>query len=262
MSSPLHELPRATLAQLAEELERGQIAWPPSSFTLANHVPANLLESVSEELAALSRHGMQARHVAWWLRAIVREREHTQLIQDEIELVWTGYEGTTTSSRDTKVVVHNLFSNANFSVVIAGYAIAQGKTIFEPLATRMEERPSLQVRMYLNIIRQHGDARHSHMLIEDFAETLRRDHWPWKKKPEIYIATGGLAQDGPKSALHAKVVIVDGVQSLITSANFTEAAQLRNIEAGVLIHRPTFAQSLLSQFDGLIREGVLIHLPL
>ncbi len=261
MSSPLHELPRATLAQLAGELERGQIPWPPSSFSLANHVPAKLLDSVAAEMAALASHGMRAFHVAWWLRAIVQERDQTQMIQDEIELVWTGFEGTATGSRDTKVVVRELFASAATSVMIAGYAIAQGKAIFEPLAKRMEELPSLQVRMYLNVIRPQNDFRPAVELIQEFTETFKREHWPWRLKPEIYIATGALNQDGPRSALHAKVVVVDAAHALITSANFTEAAHLRNVEAGVLVHRPTFAQSVLSQFEGLIRAGVLVPLP-
>ena len=38
-----------------------------------------------------------------------------------------------------------------------------------------------------------------------------------------------------RGSLHAKCVVVDRSTALVTSANFTEAAQHRNIEAGLLI---------------------------
>ncbi|MGH9321370.1 MAG: phospholipase D-like domain-containing protein [Vicinamibacteria bacterium] len=62
-------------------------------------------------------------------------------------------------------------------------------------------------------------------------------------------------------SLHAKCVVVDDRLSLVTSANFTEAAHWRNIEAGVLVDDPRFAVNLRSQFDRLIAEGLLLRLP-
>jgi phosphatidylserine/phosphatidylglycerophosphate/cardiolipin synthase-like enzyme len=35
--------------------------------------------------------------------------------------------------------------------------------------------------------------------------------------------------------MHAKVIVVDDVAALVTSANFTAAAQRRNIEAGIVL---------------------------
>jgi phosphatidylserine/phosphatidylglycerophosphate/cardiolipin synthase-like enzyme len=48
----------------------------------------------------------------------------------------------------------------------------------------------------------------------------------------------------------------------IGSANFTEAAQLRNIEIGVLIYRPDFAATVERHFDALIKHGQLQRLLL
>lgn len=62
---------------------------------------------------------------------------------------------------------------------------------------------------------------------------------------------------GPRACLHAKCVVVDGTTSLVISANFTEAAQERNIEAGVLLRSASFATSLTAQFDALVQRGAL-----
>ena len=47
----------------------------------------------------------------------------------------------------------------------------------------------------------------------------------------------------------------------VTSANFTEAAQERNIEAGVLVHDAGFARALRSQFEALVSAGDLRRVP-
>jgi len=62
--------------------------------------------------------------------------------------------------------------------------------------------------------------------------------------------------------LHAKCVVVDRRVAFVSSANFTEAAQERNIEAGVLIRSEPFASSLANHFETLAAQGILLPLPL
>jgi phosphatidylserine/phosphatidylglycerophosphate/cardiolipin synthase-like enzyme len=59
---------------------------------------------------------------------------------------------------------------------------------------------------------------------------------------------------GPRACLHAKCLIVDDERALVTSANFTEAAMDRNIEAGVMVEDAGFASRLRAQFDALERS--------
>lgn len=49
--------------------------------------------------------------------------------------------------------------------------------------------------------------------------------------------------------------MVDGVKVFISSANFTEAAQLRNIEVGVLIESAATANQVSTFFTGLVNAG-------
>jgi len=49
--------------------------------------------------------------------------------------------------------------------------------------------------------------------------------------------------------------------AFVTSANFTEAAQDRNIEAGVLMRDGRTARSLSGQFESLVAAGKLLRVP-
>lgn len=55
--------------------------------------------------------------------------------------------------------------------------------------------------------------------------------------------------------------MIDEVEAFITSANFTEAAQERNIEVGVVVPVPSFSKALVDQFENLVNHGQLRHLP-
>jgi phosphatidylserine/phosphatidylglycerophosphate/cardiolipin synthase-like enzyme len=59
-------------------------------------------------------------------------------------------------------------------------------------------------------------------------------------------------------SLHAKCVVVDERWSLVTSANFTNRAQTRNIELGVLIDDEPFAQKITGQWRALVRASHVI----
>ncbi len=64
-------------------------------------------------------------------------------------------------------------------------------------------------------------------------------------------------REPPDAKLHAKAVIVDGRDVLLTSANMTNAAYDKNIELGVLCRGGGVARQVQRHFDGLIATGVL-----
>ena len=68
--------------------------------------------------------------------------------------------------------------------------------------------------------------------------------------------------DGDERAcLHAKCVVINNRRALITSANFTEAAHARNIEAGPYIKDKMIAKSLTAQFESLVAKKALVRGP-
>lgn len=59
---------------------------------------------------------------------------------------------------------------------------------------------------------------------------------------------------------HSKVVVVDSSTAFITSANLSEAAHEKNLEAGVIVRDPDFASSVRQRYSTLLSEGHLYPL--
>jgi phosphatidylserine/phosphatidylglycerophosphate/cardiolipin synthase-like enzyme len=64
--------------------------------------------------------------------------------------------------------------------------------------------------------------------------------------------------DEKRACLHAKCIVVDGEAVFISSANFTEAAQERNIEVGLLVKSCRLAEQLVLHFDTLLAANLLV----
>ncbi|MFO0806628.1 MAG: DISARM system phospholipase D-like protein DrmC [Gemmataceae bacterium] len=183
---------------------------------------------------------------------------------DSVELVWTGPQATGTDLRDTAVVVRELFAQASESVLVAGYRVYQGREVFRPLAERMIAVPGLRVRLNLDIHREPGDTLSERETLRRFARKFMEQDWPEQSPlPEVFFDPRSLSQEtGKRSCLHAKCVVIDRRVALITSANFTEAAQERNIETGVVIRSQRFASRLAEHFEALAATNVLHKLDL
>lgn len=138
----------------------------------------------------------------------------------------------------------------------------KGNPVLLPLAQRMEQLSDLTVRVFVNLRRLEYMAHASEREVEDaFVGWFRKEIWPWEPVPEVYYDPRSLQAVGDESAcLHAKCVVVDDERAFVTSANLTEAAQERNIEAGVLLEDPIFARALRMQFESLVDRGYVRRL--
>src|SRR5262249_10911868 len=134
--------------------------------------------------------------------------------------------------------------------------------VFAALADRMEEIPGLKVKMFLDVQRARGDTTLESEILREFAHRFRTKEWPWKTMPEVFYEPRSLEQDQQnRSSLHAKCIVVDRRCAFVSSANFTQAAQNRNIEVGVLIRSPRFSSQLVSQFERLAATAILRRVP-
>ena len=155
-------------------------------------------------------------------------------------------------------MARELFAKATRSVLVSSYAVYLGKEVFEPLAKRMEEVPDLRVLLFLNVPAPGGTDLDADAVARDYFREFLKKNWPAGRQPELYYDPRSLAPKGEERAvIHAKCVVVDGQTALVTSANFTEAAHARNIEAGAVVHDAAFATSLEQQFTSLVAAGVL-----
>ena len=250
---------------LAGALEAGALSPPFRRSQLQGSVSDELLEDVLGELSQWSESGMAPAHIAHMLRLLAEERAAAQAITDRVELVWSGTEVMAGASRDTAVVVQELFREAREAVLIASYALDSGSkadALLGALAKRMDSEPDLRVRVFVNVHRRHKDETAEAVLLREFADAFRDQIWPGDRLPEVFYDPRSLATEGKiRACLHAKCIVIDEDRALVTSANFTEAAHERNIEAGAVITDTILAKSLKAQFDTLVDHEVLKRVP-
>jgi phosphatidylserine/phosphatidylglycerophosphate/cardiolipin synthase-like enzyme len=131
--------------------------------------------------------------------------------------------------------------------------------VFEALAERMELIPALDVRLFLNIARPDNDSTPAEILVSRYAQRFRDSQWPKDcRLPAVFYDPRSLAED-KRSSLHAKCVVVDAEQIFVSSANFTKAAQERNIEVGLRIQSLWLAGRLIRHFQLLHEHGLAVR---
>lgn len=174
--------------------------------------------------------------------------ERTAHPRPALELVWTGREGGPTLSRDTSQVLPQLFARAQRRVIVAGFAFWEASNIFAPLHDRARNA-DVEVEFFIHVDGTGHDARMSPANFFTYS-------WPWRDvTPRLYYDARADTAD-TSSTMHAKCVVVDDLEVLITSANFTGRAQVDNVELGVLIRDPAFAARVSGQWHALVTRGL------
>jgi phosphatidylserine/phosphatidylglycerophosphate/cardiolipin synthase-like enzyme len=234
--SALRALGTRTLEELVRALSAGHLPGGASPFQI-QRIVRTADQRAAEELSGLLRSGLSPAHAALLLEIVVAERG-TKEIACAPELVTSG-PNATGATRDTGVVMRELFATAEERVLVVGFAVYQGHQVFRVLADRMDKRPKMSVRLCLDVSRQPGDTSRASGILERFAARFRDREWPGSRLPEVFYDPRSLAMEsGVRASLHAKCVVIDGHAALLGSANLTEAAQQRNIEVGLLVRAP------------------------
>ena len=253
---------RQDLVQLADLLEAGLLTPPMSALSLREHMAAARAASVAQCLEKLNSEGVPPAHIALILRAFAAGTQAAGGSSLPVEMVVSGPDATG-GSRDTGVVMRQLFAKARERVLAVGFAIRQGKSVFKTLADRLDNDESLEATLCIDARRQHGDSSIDRDILRRFANEFVRKEWPGKRLPRVYYDPRSLEPIGrTASSMHAKCVVIDGAEALVTSANFTEAAQERNIELGLLVDSQSVVRRIEEHFMSLIGNRYLLRLPL
>lgn len=183
--------------------------------------------------------------------------ERTQRPVPRLDLVWTGPDAHASQSRDTAVVVRELFQSARKSVLVAGFVFWNAEEILRPLHEVMRVH-GVEATFFVDLHtclnpQLPGDPA------EAAADTFFAKHWPFgDPRPTLYYDPRTATAD-PDAYMHAKCVVVDEQRALVTSANFTGRAQNRNLELGVLIEDSSFARQVVEQWRSLIPSGAFLR---
>ncbi len=228
------------------------------------------LQAAGFELAQVAMLcGVPATHALVVVDAVLADRRAHP--PPHLDLVWSGPEAARSLSRDTAQVLRELFARAERHVIIAGFAFWDAQAIFAPLAQRARtlatQAARLEIEFYIHLDATGRDRSMTPM-------AFFRHSWPWDDVvPTVYYdarndsqtdeapSFGGAATTPAVASMHAKCVILDEAATLITSANFTPAAQTRNIELGVLISDTSFAARAGAQWRSLVARGLFRQLP-
>lgn len=257
MSNPLLSLAPSDLRSIAVSVRAGRLAAPYSAISLQRIIGECHAADVAQKLGLLSNTGMSPEALADCLELTADALASRSQLDDLVDLVTTGPDAGGVANRSTAVVVSELFRNAQKSVLIAGYAVYQGQRVFQALAERMAAISTLQVRMFLDVGRRQGDTSSAEALISRFVHQFKFTQWPvGMPLPQVYCCKQFLEDvNGRSASLHAKCTVVDSQRVFVSSANFTEAAQQRNVEVGLLLQSRTVGERIRRFFDTLVDTG-------
>ncbi|MCK6502766.1 DISARM system phospholipase D-like protein DrmC [Myxococcota bacterium] len=262
MTGHLHEVPEGILLAVMHALRMGKLK-PPFTRASVEHIVGGP-PWLADELSSLVAQGLSPAAMAWGISLLAEAKAEARFHRAGVELTWTGPPDVITETRDTGAVARQLFAAARTDLLVSTFVVDGGDkaaALLGVLRDRLVQLPDLRVRFFLNFARAHGDTRPSADLLAGHARRFLEDVWPWTPRPEVFYDRRALdPTPGPRSCLHAKCIVQDEVKTLITSANLTEAAQERNIEAGVLVTDGGFAREVVLQFERLVAAGVLVRM--
>lgn len=182
------------------------------------------------------------------LSSLLKVRHSVEKRCTHAELVWTGHKPPGSALRSTPRVIGEMLDAAKHHVVVLSYSVWLGHARVSSVLDRLvaARRRGAQVTFVIDRnYNPRGDGpRHNR-------EQLRL-RWPDDVLlPDVY--TWG-DDDDRIAKLHAKVIIVDRCDLLVTSANLTGHGMRGNLELGTrLIGRP--AQQAHDHVLDLIRSG-------
>lgn len=232
-----------------ENLEKLASVIPtPSLEKLAEHVQKN--DPVAVSITALK--DLQFTQAeALTIRDIIKDVKDGPLLASYLNLLSKINEQK--KSIDAKLVISGDFVNANADythetiyqmvnrakseITIIGYWMYDIQDLLTEL-NRMQEEKGLRIRF-----------------IMDSAKKWRKQilkQWNEKRRPEIFEQN----PDQVKS-LHAKIIIIDRSEVLVTSANLTTNAMKENIEAGIWTTKRNIVEACLDVFDEFRQNGAI-----
>ncbi len=254
----LHRLSTTDLRKLAGAFRSQRLKMPVSVTGLSAYSLTNAAQLVAD-LAFLHSNCFSEVQTAVLLDAIVESRSNAKSMDELIELVASGPDLPGIMNRDTSVVVQQLFREAQQNVLIVGYSVYQGTQVFATLAEEMNKKPGLNVIMCLNVGRDGHDSTTEYEIRHRYMTQFKKKQWPEGfPLPKLYFDPRAIDPAPSKRAsLHAKCIVADKRYAFVSSANFTERGQKRNIEIGVRVDSPHIAEGISNYILNLIDEQVL-----
>lgn len=182
------------------------------------------------------------------IKSLVEIKKLEKKIDDNTTLAWSSPIKFHEKIDQTYSVFLDMIKNANDTIVFVGYAMTdkENEQIFDAF-----KEVAKQKGVKIKII---------------FDKATKAKKWgKWTKSPKKIIsnAWGDIrnfpqiySYEGEKSSLHAKFLIIDEKEILITSANMTDRAMTRNLEMGIR-HKGKVAKDAVELVNLLIDKKII-----
>ncbi len=152
------------------------------------------------------------------LRASVEVMREMERRADKCDLCWTGPPSLDVTEMSTDSVMQEIIANANEEILMAGYRITDKDETIRKLSDSMQ-------RVNDMVIVMDDDKRHINRSTLDHA-------FRGTRKPRIYVHK---KKEKAFYKMHAKILIADKKDLLVTSANMTHYGLVENFEMGIRV---------------------------
>ena len=255
----LLELPAASLKSLAEAFESGPLQKTFSAGLIAPYVGPDS-EWATSIFTMLKSGGCGGSALAEICRGLYAAKNRIESSEKNLYIALSGPEVHDIPVVDTATVVRSLFQEAEREVSICSFVIYPIPGFFTPLVQKMAANSDFKVRFIVDVSHERKSPDESMPIVANrFRKRFLETCWIGPKPPELFHDPRPFSEDESKrGTMHAKVVIVDRRAALLTSANFTQAAQSRNIEAGFLCRDRHQVERIANYFDALQQTKHLV----
>jgi phosphatidylserine/phosphatidylglycerophosphate/cardiolipin synthase-like enzyme len=234
--------PANRVAAFQSALAEGRVGLESTRVALQRRIVGSA-KSYERMLAVLHwwKHGGGSpKLLALAIATLLQAREEIENRGPSCELVWTG-PGPTTEIRSTAQVIDEMLDHSRRSVFAVSYSVWIGS-----FGTRFFERL--------------GDLSAGGVVVSFLVDASYQDGWSirqiqanWPRgTPPARVFSWSDPRD-EIAKLHAKVLLVDSRDMLVTSANLTEHAMAGNIEFGIRV-QGTPAANAARHFEALLRS--------
>jgi len=249
LAASLAGIPPTAVHAIASALAKGEISLDSSS------VGIDAIPGVSPDAARRTAIAFQAVRatvdgaaVALALLTANRLRLLERLSRPDIEIVWTGPPAPGTIMRPTGAVVAEMLRDVRDAgeILVVGYSLtAADGTLMREVVDLLAAASKRGVAVTV-ILHRDEEQRNKENLLTAWNIFARKPKvLTWRPGPEH-----------PYTKLHAKALVVDRLDLLVTSANLTFHGLESNLELGLRVRGPQ-AAVVAERFDQLAATGVL-----
>ncbi|HDY1021125.1 MULTISPECIES: DISARM system phospholipase D-like protein DrmC [Enterobacteriaceae] len=165
--------------------------------------------------------------------------------EQSTELVWTGPTTPFVSARRTEQALLQVISAAERTLFITSFVAYNVPTIAKALNAANER--GVMISILLELSQDQGGSVTFDTIAKMRIQVPSAKLYTWQDKDNEYY--GG--------CVHAKVAVADAKECFITSANLTEHAMEKNIEAGVLISGGSIPKQLNEHLFSLVKTKII-----